>query len=95
MSSLGDFAKELERIVCQSGLRESITAFERGKSFIDSNREEFLKRYPDCWIAVYEQQIIATDKNLKNLIDTIRKRAIRTQDVAVDLITTKKQPVLL
>jgi hypothetical protein len=95
MSSLEDFAKELESIVCQSGLRESIAAFERGKSFIDSNREEFLKRYPDCWIAVYEQQIIATDKNLKNLIDTIRKRGIRTQDVAVDLMTTKKQPVLL
>lgn len=95
MKSLEDFAKELENIVRQSGLRESIAAFERGKSFVDSNREEFLRRYPDCWIAVYQEQIIATDKNLKNLIETIRKRGIQTQDVVVDLVTTKKQPILL
>ena len=52
-------------------------------------------RYPDCWIAVHKEQIITADKNLKNLIDTIRKRGIQTQDVVVDLVTTKKQPILL
>lgn len=95
MRSPEDFVKELENTVRQGGLRESIAAFERGKSFVDSNREEFLRRYPDCWIAVYQEQIIATDKNLKNLIETIRKRGIQTQDVVVDLVTTKKQPILL
>ena len=95
MSALDDLARELETILREGRLRESIAAVERGKAFIDSNREEFSKLYPGCWIASYEQRIIAVDKNLKNLINSIRKRGIAVQGVAVDLMTTEKQPILL
>lgn len=95
MEGMNEFAQKLKSIASQSKLRESAAVFERSRSFINFNREELLKRYPDCWVAVYKEQILATDKDLQNLINTIRKSGKLLEHVAVEFLTSKKNPILL
>ncbi len=95
MDSVDVFAQKLKSIADKSKLRESAAVFERSRSFIDSNREELLKQCPDCWVAVYKEQVLATDKDLHNLINTIRKSGKRLEHIAVELLTSEKNPILL
>jgi len=95
MESMDEFTQKLKSIANQSNLRESAAVFERSRSFIDSNREELLKRCPDCWVAVYKEQVLATDKELQNLINTIRKSGKRLEHIAVELLTSERNPIHL
>jgi len=95
MDGMDEFAQKLKSIANQSKLRESAVVFERSRSFIDFNREELLKRYPDCWVAVYKEHVLATDKDLQNLINTIRKSGKCLEHIAVELLTSEKNPILL
>lgn len=95
MTSMDEFAQKLKSIADQSRLHESAAVFERSRSFIDANWEELLKQCPNCWVAVYEKQVLATDKDLQNLINTIRKSGKRLEHVAVELLTSERNPILL
>lgn len=95
MESMDEFVQKLKSIANQSKLRESAAVFERSRSFIDSNREELLKQCPDCWVAVYKEQVLATDKELQNLINTIRKSGKRLEHIAVELLTSERNPIHL
>jgi len=95
MSNMDEFAQKLKSIADQSKLRELAAVFEHSRSFIDSNWEKLLKQYPNCWIAVYKEQVLATDKDLQNLVGIIRKTGIRLEHVAVELLTSEKPPILL
>jgi len=95
MTSMDEFVRKLKSIAAQSKLRETATVFEQSYSYVDSNREELLKRYPDHWIAVYKDHVIAADKDLRNLISTLRRSGTRLEEVAVELLTSEETPVLL
>jgi len=95
MDSRDEFVQKLKSIADQSKLHESAAVFERSRSFIDSNWEELLKQCSDCWVAVYKEQVLAADKDLQNLVSIIRKSGIRLEHIAVELLTSEKNPILL
>ena len=92
---LDEFAQQLKAITEQSKLVESVAVFEQSRSYIDSNREKLLKQYPNRWIAVHKGKVLATDRDLQNLVVTIRKGSVRLEHVAVELLTSEKTPILL
>lgn len=95
MRRLDKLAQQLKTIAEQSKLTESAAVFEQSRSYIDSNREKLLKQYPNRWIAVHKGKVLATDKDLRNLIGALRKSGTPFEHVAVELLTNEKTPVLL
>ena len=95
MTSMDKFARKLESIADQSKLRETAAVFEHSCSYIDSNREKLLKQYPNHWIAVYKDQVLAADKDLRNLINTLRRSGTHLEQVAVEWLTREQHPILL
>jgi hypothetical protein len=95
MNNMDKFAQKLKTIADQSKLRESTAVFEQSRSYIDSNQEKLLKQYPDCWIAVHKEKVLTSDKDLRNLIGTLRKSGTHLEQVAVELLTSEKTPILL
>jgi len=95
MRRLDEFAQQLKTITEQSKLAESVAVFEQSRSYIDSNRDKLLKQYPNRWIAVHKEKVLATDKDLQNLVGIIRKSGVRLEHVAVELLTSEKTPILL
>lgn len=92
---LDDFAQKLKIIADQSKLDESAAVFEQARAYIDSNREKLLKQYPNCWIVVHKEQVLVSDKDLRNLIRTIRRSGTHLEEVAVELLTSEETPILL
>ena len=95
MTSMDKFAQKLKGIADQSKLHEAAAVFEHSRSYIDSNREKLLKRYPNCWIAVHEEQVLVADKDLRRLIATVRRSGTHLEQVAVELLTSEESPILL
>ena len=95
MTRMNKFAHKLEGIADQSKLREAAAGFEQSCSYINSNRENLLKQYPNHWIAVHKFQVLAADKDLRNLINTLRRKGIHLEQVAVELLTSEQNPILL
>jgi hypothetical protein len=89
------FAQKLKTIADQSNLTELAVVFEQSRSYIDSNREKLLKQYPNRWIAVHKEKVLTSDKDLRNLIGTLRKSGTHLEQVAVELLTSEKTPILL
>ena len=92
---LDGFAQQLKTITEQSKLAESAAVFEQSRSYIDSNREKLSKQYPNHWIAVHKEKVLASDKDLRNLIVALRKRDTPLEQVAVELLVNEKPPILL
>jgi hypothetical protein len=95
MNSLNELARKLKAIADQNKLYEAAAVFEHSRSYIDSNREKLLRQYPNYWIAVHKGQVLAADKDLRNLIDAIRKSGTHLEEVAVELLTSEEIPILL
>ena len=95
MTSMDMLTRKLASIADQSKLHEAVAVFERSCSYIDSNREKLLKQYPNYWIAVHEDQVLAADKNLRKLISTLRRIGTHLEQEAVELLTSEQNPILL
>jgi len=95
MISMDEFVRKLKSIAAQSKLRETATVFEQSYSYVDSNREKLLKQYPNQWIAVFKDQVIAADEDLRNLVNTLRRSGTQLEQVAVELLTSEQNPILL
>jgi len=95
MSSMDEFARKLKSIADQSKLHEAAAVFEHSRSYIDSNRGKLLKQYPNCWIAVHKEQVLAADKDLRSLIGTVRRSGTHLEQVAVELLASEEAPILL
>ena len=95
MSSVDEFARKLKGIADQSRLYEAAAVFEHSRSYIDSNRGKLLKQYPNCWIAVHKEQVLAADKDLRSLIGTVRRSGTHLEQVAVELLASEETPILL
>jgi len=95
MGSMDEFARKLKSIADQSKLHEAAAVFEHSRSYVDANREKLMERYPNCWIAVHKEQVLAADKDLRRLIGTIRRSGTHLEQVAVELLTSEENPILL
>lgn len=95
MRTLDELTQQLKTIAERNKLTESAVVFEQSRSYIDSNREKLLKRYPNRWIAIHKEKVLAADKDLRNLISALRKSGTPLEQVAVELLTNEKTPVLL
>lgn len=95
MTRLNELAQQLKTIAEQSKLAESAVVFEQSRSYIDSNREKLLKQYPNCWIAVHKEKVLASDKDLRNLIGTLRRTGMHLEQVAVELLISEETPIVL
>lgn len=95
MTSMDKFVRKLEGIADQSKLREAAAVFEQSCSYINSNQENLLKQYPNHWIAVHKDQVLAADKDLRNLTSTLRRKGAHLEQVAVELLTSEQYPILL
>ncbi len=72
---------------------ESLEQFDRDQHYIDEHYEELWKRYPNCWIAVHRESLIAFAKNIETLLTRIEYNGYHPENVARRLLT--KGPILI
>lgn len=65
--------------------------FEEDYIWIEDNRAQFIRRYPNQWIAVKDHRIIANNPNLEDLL----RQLPDPSHTAVDFITPEHREVVL
>lgn len=95
MNNIQEFSIMLEKICKQTKLRDSATKLSESQDFIYSNHAKLLDKYCDHWIAVHKKKVIATDKDLLNLVLKLRKTGVPLKYVALDMLSSEEIPVAL
>lgn len=68
---------------------DGITAAEKRYDYLDSRREELLEKYPDQFVAVTENDVVATARTMKKLLSELKKKGFESNDVSIEFITAK------
>lgn len=92
---MDELAQRLTSLVDRTRLREAAETFSQSRSFIDSNQAKLFRQYRDCWIAVYKDRVIASGKDLRKLVNFVRKSDVPLEHVAVELLNSERHPIHL
>ncbi len=84
----GKEGKRLERI---------FQRFQRDGDYINANRTELLRQYPDQFVAVFKEKVIDADKELDKLIKRLKRRyTIETRArMRIEFLHTKRPTWIL
>ena len=73
---------------------EKLTAefrqFDKDRHFLEAHQSEWLEQYPDMYVAVYGEELVAVASSRKELAEQIRARDIRSGTAYTRYLTTKK-----
>ncbi len=62
---------------------------------VESRRGEFLSEYPDKWIAVSSNGVVASADTRDELFDLLSEKRVRPEDVYHDYLDTNPRTLLL
>ena len=74
---------------------KALPAFEANLRHLRENYAELMKEYPDQWIAVHEQRVVASDSTIAGLFDKVDQMGIRRGDVVGEFLATNPKPLIL
>lgn len=88
--------KELNKLLEEMGGKEAIMQgfdqYRKDRVFLDKNFLEWRKLYPDYWIAVFMEELIAVEKDIFKLSEIIKKKNIPRQYTAPIAFLDTKPP---
>ena len=84
--------EELKKLLEEPGEKERISerlAYQRRNfEFFEKHAKELLKKYPDEWVAVYNEEVVGSDKDFLVLLGRLTKAGMSTAKVIIQLIET-------
>ena len=75
-------------------IREELQRFRSDIAYFDQHRQELSSQYPERWVAIYHQQVVAAAKDLQRLIKQLERKGVPRGRAFVDY-TTERQDVLI
>ena len=82
-------------IVNYAAIRQFEADYARSRAFFDANRAKFLEQYPDQWVGVFREQLVAVSPDLKDLFRQAEAQGIRRGDVMVEFMGLRAWPRVL
>ena len=63
--------------------------------YFERHREEFLRRHPERWVAIYDQQVVGTARRLPHLVRQLQKRGFPRGRVFIEHVSAKEDLLIL
>lgn len=57
--------------------------FKRDNRYLRSIMDRMREEHPDCWVAVYDEEVVGIGADLKGMISALRAQGIPTAHVAL------------
>jgi len=70
-------------------IQEELERHRRDAEYFQAHRQELLERYPERWVAVYNQEVVAAAKDQKRLLRQLERRGVPSGRVFRDNLTDK------
>ena len=84
--------KELEE---HAPSREHGEQYARDMEWLTSHRDELLEQYPEQWVAVYKEEVVAAHPRLDGMMLDLQARGLAGLNIASELITSHRVSMLL
>jgi len=69
--------------------------FTRDMQYATEHRRELLRQFPDRWVAVYNEQVVSSDKTPQRLFERLKKHGIPPSQVFVEYVTDQEDLLIL
>lgn len=90
---------DIKNIVAAAGGEEVIELrlrrFEEDVHYLQSLRQELLRKYLDQWVAVYEKSLVAHGKTISELWKQLSAKSIPQNEAVIDFIASERKAMLL
>lgn len=89
----------IKNMVADAGGEEVIELrlrrFEEDVHYLQSLRQELLRRHLNQWVAVYERSLVAYGKSISELRKQLSVRGIPPNEAAIDFVASERKAMLL
>ncbi len=76
-------------------MTQELERFREDARYLDEHRQELLAQYPERWVAIYHQQVVAQAKDPRRLIQKLQEQGIPAARVYRAHLTTHEEMLIL
>jgi hypothetical protein len=76
-------------------VQQELDQFSADMAYFDGHRSELLAQHPDRWVAIYQQQVVGSAKQLPQLLAKLERKGIPKGSAFVDYVTAKDDLLIL
>jgi hypothetical protein len=69
--------------------------FKRDIDYYEAHREELLKRYPEQWVAIFNEQVAASDADFDHLLSTLDQQGVPSERALIEHVTEEDELLIL
>ena len=76
-------------------VRQELERFHADAEYFERHRQELLERYPERWVAVYNQEVVGSAKDIKRLVRQLERKGIQPGRTYREYLTEKEELLIL
>jgi hypothetical protein len=79
-----------------SSEQAELARFHRDVAYYEAHHDELMARYPEKWIAIYDEAVVDAAPDIESLLDTLRQRGVPPEQALVKHLTRDEDiPIVL
>lgn len=71
--------------------RTGLQRFHGDAEYFDAHHQEFLDRYPEQWVAVYDRQVVGADADFYTLLDELKAKGVPLEKAVIERVTREEE----
>ncbi len=79
----------------QDSVSQRLQRFQRDIDYYEGHREELLDRYPEQWVAIFNEQVAGTDYDAERLLAQLEEQGTPLDRALIKRLTTKEELFIL
>lgn len=76
-------------------VQQELERYERDAEYFEEHREELLQRYPERWVAIYNQRVVGAARDPKRLRRQVERQGIPPGDSFWEYVTDQEELLIL
>ena len=79
----------------QDGITQRLQRFRRDIDYYEAHREELLDRYPEQWVVIFNEQVVATAPTVEQVLRGLRAKGVPPGQGLVEHLTRHDELLIL
>ncbi len=77
------------------GISQRLQRFQRDIDYYETHREELLNRYPEQWVAIFNEQVVDTAPTVEQVLRGLRAKGVPPGQGLVEHLTRHDELLIL
>ena len=82
-------------MLAPSEIQEELKRFGADADYCEAHYAELLERYPEQWVAIYNQEVVGAAKAIKGLVKQLERKGIRPGRTYRHYLTSVEEDLIL